>query len=219
LQEWIEDFDEYEPGHRHMSHLYGVYPGDQITAEKAPELLQAARKSLERRLEHGGGYTGWSRAWVIALWARLHEGDLARENMVQLLNVSTSANLFDLHPPLIFQIDGNFGASAAIAEMLVQSHDGKLSILPALPAAWNNGSVRGLRARGGLGVDVAWSNGSVRSVVLHAQRGGRYLLALPQGQRPAVITDQSGQNAVWSEENGQIVLTVQHGKSYTLDCE
>ncbi|BCL77685.1 large protein [Ktedonobacteria bacterium brp13] len=219
LQEWNEDVEEQEPGHRHMSHLYGLYPGDQITSEKTPELFQAVRKSLERRLEHGSGHTGWSRAWVIALWARLGEGDLAHDNMVQLLAGSTSANLFDLLDlslPLIFQIDGNFGATAAIAEMLVQSHAGELAILPALPQAWKHGSVRGLRARGGLEVDVAWNNGHAISVVLRAQQDGHYRLRLPQGQQPVVVTDQNGQSAAWSNEHDRIVLAVHNGKSYTL---
>ncbi|MFL5652733.1 MAG: glycosyl hydrolase family 95 catalytic domain-containing protein [Ktedonobacteraceae bacterium] len=219
LQEWSEDFGEQEPGHRHIAHLYGLYPGDQITSEKTPELFQAARKSLERRLEHGSGHTGWSLAWVVALWARLGEGDLAHDNIVQLLGNSTSANLLDLidlHPPLIFQIDGNFGATAAIAEMLVQSHGAELAILPALPHAWNHGYVRGLRARGGLEIDVEWNNGHPTSVVLRAQYDGHYLLRLPQGQRPVAIKDRNGQNVPWSEENAHIVLAVQNGKSYTL---
>ena len=216
LQEWNEDFVEHEPGHRHMSHLYGLYPGEQITFEKMPELFQAARKSLERRLEHGGGATGWSRAWVAALWARLGEGNLAHEHIIQLLKDSTSTNLFDLHPPLIFQIDGNFGAAAAIAEMLVQSHADELAILPALPHTWNDGYVRGLRARGGLEVDVEWNDGHAITVVLRAEHDGRFLLRLPQDQQPVAIKDQNGQQVSWSSERGRIVLGVQHGENYTL---
>ncbi|EFH83389.1 glycoside hydrolase family 95 protein [Ktedonobacter racemifer] len=219
LQEWNEDFAEHEPGHRHMSHLYGLYPGEQITLEKTPELLQAARKSLERRLEHGGGGTGWSQAWVSALWARLGEGDLAHEHMIQLLKYSTAANLFDLidlQSPLIFQIDGNFGATAAIAEMLVQSHADELAILPALPHTWNEGYVRGLRARGGLEVDVEWNNGHATSVVLRAEQDGRFLLRLHQGQQPVSIKDQSGQQVPWTSERGRVVLVMQHGKNYAL---
>ncbi|GHO46082.1 glycosyl hydrolase family 95 catalytic domain-containing protein [Ktedonospora formicarum] len=216
LQEWNEDFEEHEPGHRHMSHLYGLYPGEQITSEQTPELFQAARKSLEHRLVHGGGGTGWSRSWVVALWARLGEGDLAYEHLIELLKGSIVTNLFDLHPPLIFQIDGNFGATAAIAEMLVQSHADELAILPALPHTWNEGYVRGLRARGGLEVDVEWSNGLATSVILRASQSRHFLLRFPQQQRPIAIKNQSGQQIPWSSEHDRVALAMQNGMTYTL---
>lgn len=191
LQEWMEDYEETEPGHRHISHLFGLYPGEQFTIEGTPELTEAARVTLERRLAHGGGHTGWSRAWIINFWARLRNADKVHDNVTALLRHSTLPNLLDNHPP--FQIDGNFGGTAGIAEALLQSHGGIVQLLPALPAAWSKGHVRGLRARGGYTVDLEWEDGRLQSAVITASHSGECRIR-GVGEDLLVLTLQAGES-------------------------
>ena len=203
LQEWQVDYKDHEPGHRHISHLFGLFPEDQITVQGTPELARAARLVLDKRLEAGGGSTGWSRAWIVNCMARLGDGDACYQNILALLRTSTRGNLFDVcgvkeNSP--FQIDGNLGAPNGFIEMLLQSHAETplmpppasstaqassthiIRLLPALPKAWPNGSFRGLHARGAIEVDLEWANGKATRATLRPTLAGAHVVIPPRGQ-------------------------------------
>lgn len=185
LMEWNEVFEEVEPGHRHISHLFALHPGYQIDITRTPDLAEAAKKSLDYRIENGGGHTGWSAAWLINQYARLGEAEKAAQSLGTVLQKSMAPNLFGLHPP--YQIDANFGATAGIAEMLLQSQAEDIRLLPALPESWAGGKVSGLCARAGFVIDLDWTEGTLKQVKVYSKNGGACTLSY-QGKTASLET-------------------------------
>jgi alpha-L-fucosidase 2 len=187
IMEWSRDYEETEPGHRHISHLFGLHPGNEIT-RKTPELFAAAEKTLDYRLSHGGGHTGWSKAWVTCFYARLGRGAEVGTNIMELLCRSVQDNMLTVHPP--FQIDGNFGIAEAVLEALIQSHAGYIELLPALPDEWTSGRLRGVRLRGGMTVDLSWEHAELKTLTVTAKEDCEAEFVL--GDRHQTVTLKKG---------------------------
>ncbi|MDO5664199.1 MAG: glycoside hydrolase family 95 protein [Bacteroidia bacterium] len=221
LMEWLEDYEEVEPQHRHVSHLYGLYPANQISPGTTPELAAAARETLERR---GDGGTGWSRAWKVNFWARLHDGNRAYKLLKSLLQPSidinatnynghgggTYPNLFCAHPP--FQIDGNFGGASGIAEMLIQSQNGYIDLLPALPDVWSTGNFKGLRVRGGAEISAKWTNKKIEIFTIKANTSNTFTIKVPENATSFMLKGKK-----LSITNGFVSLVLNKGESAMVE--
>lgn len=216
LQEWPLDYADQAPGHRHISHLWALFPGTQISLAHTPELAKAARTTLERRLANGGGQTGWSRAWVVNYWDHLHDGQQAYDSLQVLFRQSTFPNLMDTHPPGVFQIDGNLGAANGMLEALVQSRwtpeATEIELLPALPKQWSEGAVHGLRVRGGLTMDMAWKENHITTLHLHADAATAIRLTTPEGVAITGVTSAKGAGVFDSRGSFNTVA----GETYTI---
>lgn len=210
IKEWTVDYDEPEIGHRHISQLFALHPADLITPHKTPKLADAARATLIRRLIHGGGNTGWSCAWITNMWARLYDSRMVYENLQKLLAFSTNPNMLNSYPP--FQIDGNLGGTAAVAEAVMQSCSGEINLLPALPEEWSEGSMKGLRAKGGFGVDIEWSGGKLKKAEITSDLGGECRV-----RANCVVSIVCDGASVGSRiEDGVIVFNTEKGGKYTV---
>jgi alpha-L-fucosidase 2 len=216
LQEWSEDYDEPQPGMGHVSHLFALFPSDEITLRGTPELAKAARTSLERRVQNGGGRGGWPGAWYVNLWARLEDGERADQQLRQLIS-SSAESLLNANRQW-FQIDAKFGGASGFAEMLLQSHSGVIAFLPALPAAWPEGRFHGLRARGDVEVDASWKAGKAVSGTLRPGVAGEFHLRPPQGQRIAGV--RAADRSIPATESGGVwQVRLEPHREYTIAFE